>query len=128
MKAQKDYYNMLFAVSDAQMGIPKLCPCGSITKEFVDEEDTYGYLPGKRYFICKNYQVRSILSLIIYLHNDGLHFRQPWVKGMQEEVERLKERIYEQEKVLRECTALKEQVRMLVRRVSELERQRDRVH
>ncbi|KAL0855061.1 hypothetical protein Bca101_060213 [Brassica carinata] len=127
MKARKDYYNMLFAVSDAQKGIPKLCPCGSITKEFVDEEDTYDYLPGKRYFICKDYQVRSILSLIIYLHNDGLHFRQPWVKGMQEEVERLKERIYEQEKVLRECTALKEQVRMLVRRVSELERQRDRV-
>ncbi|KAF3547792.1 hypothetical protein DY000_02004591 [Brassica cretica] len=32
-----------------------------------DEEDTYDYLPRKRYFICKDYQ------------NDGLHFRQPWV-------------------------------------------------
>ncbi|KAF3488090.1 hypothetical protein F2Q69_00056962 [Brassica cretica] len=47
---------MLHFVSDAQQGIPKLCPCGSITKEFVDEEDTYDYLSGKRYFICKDYQ------------------------------------------------------------------------
>lgn len=57
MKAHKDYYNMLYAVSDAQQGIPQMCPCGSITKEFVDEEDTYDYLPGKRYFICKDYEV-----------------------------------------------------------------------
>nr|VDC94795.1 unnamed protein product [Brassica oleracea] len=47
MKAHKAYYNMLHFVSDAQQGIPKLCPCGSITKEFVDEDDTYDYLPGK---------------------------------------------------------------------------------
>ncbi|KAL0856538.1 hypothetical protein Bca101_061691 [Brassica carinata] len=110
MKAHKAYYNMLHAVADAQQGIPKLCPCGSITKEIVDEEDTYDYLPGKRYFICKDFE------------NDGLHFRQPWVKGMQEEVERLKLRVYEQEKLLIESTTLKYQVRMLVTRVSKLER------
>ncbi|KAG2313473.1 hypothetical protein Bca52824_025030 [Brassica carinata] len=98
MKAHKAYYNMLHFISDAQQGIPKLCPCGSITKEIVDEEDTYDYLPGKRYFICKDYE------------NDGLHFRQPWVMGMQQEVERLKERFHEQEKLLRECEALKGQL------------------
>ncbi|KAG2313077.1 hypothetical protein Bca52824_024634 [Brassica carinata] len=112
MKAHKAYYNMLHFVSDTQQEIPKLCPCGSITKEFVDEEDTYDYLPGKIYFICKNYQ------------NDGLHFRQLWVMGVQQEVERLKERVHEQEKLLRECEALKAQVRMLLQRVSELERVR----
>ncbi|KAF3601609.1 hypothetical protein F2Q69_00037431 [Brassica cretica] len=93
MKAHKAYYDMLDFVANAQQGIPKLCPCGSITKEFVDEEDTYDYLPGKRYFICKNYQV-----------------------------ERLKVRVHEHENLLRECEALKAQVRMLVKRVSELER------
>ncbi|KAL0806401.1 hypothetical protein Bca101_098893 [Brassica carinata] len=93
--------------ADAQQGIPKLCPCGSITKEVVDEEETYDYLPGKRYFICKDYE------------NDGLHFRQPWVMGMQQEVERLKVRFHEQEK-LRECESLK--VRMLLTRVAELEK------
>ncbi|KAF2544474.1 hypothetical protein F2Q68_00030385 [Brassica cretica] len=100
-KAQKDYYNMLDFVANAQQGIPKLCPCGSITKETVDEEDTYDYLPGKRYFICKDFE------------NDGLHFRQPWVMAIQEEVERLKEWYHEQAKLLRECHALKDQVRML---------------
>ncbi|XP_033143436.1 uncharacterized protein LOC103855413 isoform X2 [Brassica rapa] len=110
MKAHKAYYNMLHFVADAQQGIPQLCPCGSITKEVVDEEDTYDYLPGKRYFICKDYE------------NDGLHFRQPWVMGMQQEVERLKVRFHEQEKLLRECESLKGQVRMLLKRVAELEK------
>ncbi|KAL0743163.1 hypothetical protein Bca4012_084676 [Brassica carinata] len=111
-KAHKAYYNMLYAVTEAQHGIPKLCPCGSIMKEIVDEEDTYDYLPGKRYFVCKDFE------------NDGLHFRQPWVMGMQQEVERLKVRFMEQEKLLRECEALKGQVRMLIMRVAELERDR----
>ncbi|WZZ77510.1 hypothetical protein YC2023_098082 [Brassica napus] len=110
MKAHKAYYNMLHFVANAQQGIPKLCPCRSITKEVVDEEDTYDYLPGKRYFICKDYE------------NDGMHFRQPWVMGMQQEVERLKERFHKQEKLLRECEALKGQVRMLLMRVAELEK------
>ncbi|KAG2286003.1 hypothetical protein Bca52824_045607 [Brassica carinata] len=87
----------------------QVVPCGSITKEVVDEEDTYDYLPGKRYFICKDYE------------NDGMHFRQPWVMGMQQEVERLKERFHETEK-LQECEALKGQVRMLLMRVAELEK------
>ncbi|KAG5414457.1 hypothetical protein IGI04_002024 [Brassica rapa subsp. trilocularis] len=105
MKAHKAYYNMLHFVSEAQQGIPKLCPCGSITKEFVDEDDTYDYLPRKRYFICTDYQ------------NDGLHFRQPWVMGVQQEIERLKLKFLEQEKLLRECEALKVQVKMLLERV-----------
>ncbi|KAF2574464.1 hypothetical protein F2Q70_00005239 [Brassica cretica] len=41
---------------------------------------------------------------------------------VQEEVKRLKVRIHEHENLLRECEALKAQVRMLVKRVSELER------
>ncbi|KAG5382168.1 hypothetical protein IGI04_033638 [Brassica rapa subsp. trilocularis] len=105
MKAHKAYISMVDFVAEAQQGIPKLCPCGSITKEPVDEEDTYDYLPGKRYFICKDFE------------NDGLHFRQPWVTGVTEEVERLKLRVHEHEKLLRECEALKAQVAMLVKRV-----------
>ncbi|KAG2269229.1 hypothetical protein Bca52824_063784 [Brassica carinata] len=62
MKAHKDYYNMLHYVADAQHGIPQLCPCGSITKEVVDEEDTYDYLPGKRYFICKDFENDGCIS------------------------------------------------------------------
>ncbi|KAF3543642.1 hypothetical protein DY000_02001804 [Brassica cretica] len=95
MKAHKAYYQKVDFVSNSQQGIPQLCPCGSITKEIVDEEDTYDYLPGKRYFICKDFE------------NDGLHFRQPWVIGVQEEVERLKLKVLRHENLLRECEALK---------------------
>nr|VDC90971.1 unnamed protein product [Brassica oleracea] len=109
MKARKDYYNMLHAVSDAQQGIPQFCPCGALTKEVVDEDDTYDYLSGKRYFICCEFE------------NDGMHFRQPWVTGMQQEVERFKKVFNEQEKLKRECEALKEQVKMLHLRLNELE-------
>ena len=56
-KAHKAYCDMLDFFANAQHGIPKLCPCGSITKEIVDEEDTYDYFPGKRYFICKDFEV-----------------------------------------------------------------------
>ncbi|KAG2285155.1 hypothetical protein Bca52824_044759 [Brassica carinata] len=73
----------------------QIVPRGSITKESVDEEDTYDYLPGKRYFICKDFE------------NDGMHFRQPWVMGVQQEVEMLKIKVHEHEKLLRECDELK---------------------
>ncbi|KAH0870727.1 hypothetical protein HID58_077749 [Brassica napus] len=39
--------------------------------------------------------------------NDGLHFRQPWVMAVEEEVERLKQRVHDHDKLLRECEALK---------------------
>ncbi|KAG2296601.1 hypothetical protein Bca52824_043270 [Brassica carinata] len=109
MKAHKAYYQRVDFVSNSMQGILQLCPCGSITKEIVDEEDTYDYFPGKRYFICKDFE------------NDGLHYRQPWVIGVQEEVERLKLKVLRHENLLRECEALKEQIKMLVNRVSELE-------
>ncbi|WZZ43275.1 hypothetical protein YC2023_039534 [Brassica napus] len=57
MKAHEAYYQRVDFVSNSLQGIPQLCPCGSITKEIVDEEDTYDYLPGKRYFICKDFEV-----------------------------------------------------------------------
>nr|VDD50029.1 unnamed protein product [Brassica oleracea] len=47
-KARKNYYNMLDFVANAQQGIPKLCPYGSIMKETVDEEDT-----GKIFCPCR---------------------------------------------------------------------------
>ncbi|KAG2321999.1 hypothetical protein Bca52824_015212 [Brassica carinata] len=38
-------------------------------------------LPGSRYFTCKNYE------------DDGMHFRQPWVCGVEEEVGRLRREV-----------------------------------
>ncbi|KAG5415958.1 hypothetical protein IGI04_003525 [Brassica rapa subsp. trilocularis] len=99
-------------VEDAVLNGGRTARHESTQREFVDEDDIYDYLPGKRYFICTDYQ------------NDGLHFRQPWVMGVQQEIERLKLKFLEQEKLLRECEALKVQVKMLLERVCELERVR----
>ncbi|KAG2272414.1 hypothetical protein Bca52824_066969 [Brassica carinata] len=110
MKAHKAYISQVDFVANAQQGIPQLCPCGSIMKRTVDEVDTYDYLPGKRFFICKDFE------------NDGLYFRQPWVMAVEEEVERLKQRVHDHDKLLRECKALKSQVRRLGERVADLER------
>ncbi|KAF3532879.1 hypothetical protein DY000_02038114 [Brassica cretica] len=88
MKAYKPYYQRVDFVSNSLQGIPQLCPCGSITKEIIDEKDTYDYLPGKRYFICKDFK------------NDSLHYRQPWVMGVQEEVERLKQKVLRHENLV----------------------------
>ena len=43
----------------------------------------------------------------MFWQNDGLHFRQPWVMGVQQEIERLELKFLEQEKLLRECEAFK---------------------
>ncbi|KAG2264679.1 hypothetical protein Bca52824_071758 [Brassica carinata] len=109
MKAHKAYYNMLHFVANAQWGFPTVFPV-DLSRRRSSMKRIHMTTSRKRYFICKDYE------------NGGMHFRQPWVMGMQQEVERLKERFHEQEKLLRECEALKGQVRMLLMRVAELEK------
>ncbi|CAN6931646.1 unnamed protein product [Brassica oleracea] len=46
------------------------------------------FLPGRRYF---TYNAATTSNL----HNDGLHFRQPWVLGVQEEVRSLRQKVDE---------------------------------
>ncbi|KAG5400651.1 hypothetical protein IGI04_015258 [Brassica rapa subsp. trilocularis] len=65
MKAWKIDTNMLGCVTDAECGILTRCPCGG-----------------------GNHQ-RGVSEP----ENDGFHFRQPWVFGVQEEVEMLRKRV-----------------------------------
>ncbi|KAG5375228.1 hypothetical protein IGI04_039824 [Brassica rapa subsp. trilocularis] len=85
MKAWKRDTNMLGCVADAKCGIPTRCPCGGTIINEVSRNLKYptdfDTLPEKKYFTCKNYE------------NDGFHFRQPWVFGVQEEVEMLRKRV-----------------------------------
>ncbi|KAF3578770.1 hypothetical protein DY000_02031764 [Brassica cretica] len=73
-------------------------------------------------FRCPTGNSQAVPLWIYHKGNDGLHFRQPWVMGVHQEIERLKQRFHEQEKLLRKCEALK--VKMLLERVCELERVR----
>ncbi|KAH0841439.1 hypothetical protein HID58_092192, partial [Brassica napus] len=117
-KAQKEYYNMIDFVANAQQGIPKFAPVDQSRKK-----------PLMKMIRTTTSREKDTLSAKTLRYNDGLHFRQPWVTAIHEEVERLKERYHEQAKLLRECQALKDQVRMLqdevrmlLMRVAELER------
>nr|VDD37944.1 unnamed protein product [Brassica oleracea] len=60
-------------------------------KEHIDmlSYEEYDTLPGKRFFTCINYEA------------DGFHYRQPWVIGVQEHIERLTSRVEEVEAVIK---------------------------
>ncbi|KAG2322844.1 hypothetical protein Bca52824_016057 [Brassica carinata] len=87
MKALKRDIDMLGFVADGQCGIPTRCPCGGRIINKVSRDSKYptdfDTLQGRKYFTCKNFE------------NDGFHFRQPGVFGIQEEPEMLRKRVDE---------------------------------
>ncbi|KAF3486266.1 hypothetical protein F2Q69_00054644 [Brassica cretica] len=111
---------MLGFVADSEYGIPRRCPCGGRLINEVRGKENYDTLPGKRFFTCKNYEA------------DGFHYRQPWVIGVQEELERLTKRMEEAEQVMRgvlnltkQIETLEEQVKILNEQVYDLTMQVD---
>ncbi|KAL0864309.1 hypothetical protein Bca101_043427 [Brassica carinata] len=87
MKEFKEHNDILGFIADAHYEIPRKCPCGgrivdevSPGKKFSGDFDT---LPGRKYFTCDNFE------------DDGLHFRQPWVFAIQDEVRGLLTRVDE---------------------------------
>ncbi|KAF3527206.1 hypothetical protein DY000_02036875 [Brassica cretica] len=94
MKKLKKHYDMLGFVCDAQYGIPTRCPCGgeimTNVSPILKYKSDFDTLPGSRYFTCKNYEVKLSYTLGKTVQDDGIHFRQPWAFGVQQEVERLR--------------------------------------
>ncbi|WZY72818.1 hypothetical protein YC2023_005058 [Brassica napus] len=88
-KRQEEYYNSMGNVADSEYGIPRRCPCGGRIRDEVRVKEKYDTLPGKRFFTCINYEA------------DGFHYRQPWVIGVQEEIESLRRRVEKAEQVTR---------------------------
>ncbi|KAG2248492.1 hypothetical protein Bca52824_088120 [Brassica carinata] len=89
-KRQTQHINMLGFVADSEYDIPTRCPCGGrVINEVAGKED-YDTLPGKRFFTCKNYE--------------------PWVIGVQEELERLTKRVEEAEEVMMGVSNLSKQI------------------
>ncbi|KAG2265236.1 hypothetical protein Bca52824_072315 [Brassica carinata] len=107
-KRQNHHINMLGFVADSEYGIPRRCPCGGRLINEVRGKEDYDTLPGKRFFTCKNCEA------------DGLHYRQPWVIGVQEELERLTKRVEEAEQ--EEVKILSGQVDYLTVQVDTLEK------
>ncbi|WZZ40378.1 hypothetical protein YC2023_036637 [Brassica napus] len=97
-KRHQEYINMLGNVCDSEYGIPRRCPCGGRMIDEVRVKEEHETHPGKRFFTCINYEA------------DGLHYRQPWVVGVQEEIEHLRKRVDEAEEVIKWVPNIKRQI------------------
>nr|VDD33548.1 unnamed protein product [Brassica oleracea] len=98
-KRQHEYFNLLGNVADSQYGIPRRCPCGGRIIDEVRVKEEYDTLPGKRFFTCINYEA------------DGFHYRQPWMIGVQEEMERQRKCVVEAEQVIKWVSNLNKQIK-----------------
>ncbi|KAG5383385.1 hypothetical protein IGI04_034855, partial [Brassica rapa subsp. trilocularis] len=112
-KRQKEFINMQGYMADSEYGIPTRCPCGGRIIDEVRGKDDYDTLPGKRFFTCKNYEA------------DGFHYRQPWVIGVQEHIERLTKRLEEVELVINWVPEVNNQIERLEAEVKALNREVD---
>ncbi|XP_048637069.1 uncharacterized protein LOC111200803 [Brassica napus] len=112
-KRQSELINMQGYVADSEYGIPTRCPCGGRIIDEVRGKDDYDTLPGKRFFTCKNYTA------------DGFHYRQPWVIGVQEHIERLTKRLEEVELVINGLPEVNYQIERLEAEVKALNREVD---
>ncbi|KAG2305004.1 hypothetical protein Bca52824_033655 [Brassica carinata] len=114
-KRQKESITMLGYVGDSEYGIPTRCPCGGGIIHEVRGKDEYDTHPGKRFFTCKNYEA------------DGFHYRQPWVFGVQQELERLTKRLEEVELVINWVPEVNRKIERLEAEVKGLNGQVDKL-
>ncbi|KAG2312039.1 hypothetical protein Bca4012_026571 [Brassica carinata] len=84
-KKTREHFDMIGYVTDAHYGIPSRYPCGERIIDEVSPKSMYSTdidtFPESRYFTSKDFE------------NDGLHFHQPWVIGVQEEIHWLRKRM-----------------------------------
>ncbi|KAL0729352.1 hypothetical protein Bca4012_025445 [Brassica carinata] len=103
MKAAKRENDMRMFINDAHHGIPNRCPCGGRMVNEVAADKKFDTLPRKKFFTCDKFEV-------LPYQDDGLHFRQPWVFAIEDEVKGLLTRCNE---MAAEIAALKDQLRCL---------------
>ncbi|XP_013635598.1 PREDICTED: uncharacterized protein LOC106341364 [Brassica oleracea var. oleracea] len=107
-KRQLEYLNHLGNVADSEYGMPRRCACGGRMIDELRVKDEFDTQPGKRFFSCVNYEA------------DGLHYRQPWVIGVQEEMVRLRKRVEEADEVIKWVPILNKQIESVEAQVKRL--------
>ncbi|KAG2246726.1 hypothetical protein Bca52824_086354 [Brassica carinata] len=107
-KRQLEYLNHLGNVADSEYGMPIRCACGGRMIDELRVKDEFDTQPGKRFFSCVNYEP------------DGLHYRQPWVIGVQEEMVRLRKRVEEADEVIKWVPILNKQIESVEAQVKRL--------
>ncbi|KAG5385141.1 hypothetical protein IGI04_036611 [Brassica rapa subsp. trilocularis] len=114
-KRRNEHIDMLSYVCDSEHGIPTRCPCGGSIIHEVRGKEEYDTLPGKRFFTCINYEA------------DGFHYRQLWVIGVQEHIERLTSRVEEVEAVIKWLPEVNNKIKSLEAEVKALTVEVDRL-
>ncbi|KAL0712190.1 hypothetical protein Bca4012_019168 [Brassica carinata] len=107
-KRKLEYINLLGNVADSEYGMPRRCACGGRMIDEVRVKDEFDTQPGKRFFSCVNYEA------------DGLHYRQPWVCGVQEEIITLRKRVEEADEVMKSVPMLNKQIESVEAQVKRL--------
>uniref|UniRef100_A0A0D3ACC5 Zinc finger GRF-type domain-containing protein n=1 Tax=Brassica oleracea var. oleracea TaxID=109376 RepID=A0A0D3ACC5_BRAOL len=107
-KRQLEYLNHLGNVADSEYGMPRRCACGGRMIDELRVKDEFDTQPGKRFFSCVNYEA------------DSLHYRQPWVIGVQEEMVRLRKRVEEADEVIKWVPILNKQIESVEAQVKRL--------
>ncbi|XP_022548513.2 uncharacterized protein LOC106444174 isoform X3 [Brassica napus] len=107
-KRKQEFIDHLYNVADSSYGMPTSCPCGGRIIDEVRVKEEYDTRPGKRFFSCINYEA------------DGLHYRQPWVIGVQEEMVRMRERVDEAVEIIKCVPILTKQIDSLEAQVKRL--------
>ncbi|KAL0727305.1 hypothetical protein Bca4012_023398 [Brassica carinata] len=117
-KRRQEYMDMVRYVADSEYGIPTACPCGGEIIHEVLGKAEYDTLPGKRF----TQKLRGKWLIV-----DGLHYRQPWVVGVEQELERLSNRVVEAEQVMKELSKIVafKQIETLEAQVKDLTEQVD---
>ncbi|CAH2051502.1 unnamed protein product [Thlaspi arvense] len=133
MEKMKQHSDMVGFVADGQYGIPRRCPCGGSIKHDVSPSPKFNTIsilnqavgtspaPNLRYNL---YNFRSGFFLgkttktrLNYLDDDGLHFRQPWVFGVEQEIEKLVMKVEEQSKTIEE---MRKQIQIQAKKIAKL--------
>ncbi|XP_033140908.1 uncharacterized protein LOC103855375 [Brassica rapa] len=107
-KRQLEFLNHLGDVADSEYGMPRRCACGGRMIDELRVKDEFDTQPGKRFFSCVNYEA------------DGLHYRQPWVIGVQEEMVHLRKRVEEADEVIKGVPILNKQIESVEAQVKRL--------
>jgi len=65
MKAHKAHFDTLHFVTDSMQGIQERCVCGQRLVRERAPAEVFDYLPGKRFFTCKEYKVSELPVLFL---------------------------------------------------------------
>ncbi|CAH2079419.1 unnamed protein product [Thlaspi arvense] len=117
MEKMKQHSDMVGFVADGQYGIPRRCPCGGSIKHDVSPSPNLNTISILNQAVGTSPAPNLRLNYLDVLRDDGLHFRQPWVFGVEQEIEKLVMKVEEQSKTIEE---MRKQIQIQAEEIAKL--------